>query len=137
VRQAGQRGRAQDDPTPVRRYHSEPSLSRTLARLPWSRVLATGAVAFALVVGVFTLAELGLGESVTSDRRTTFFNSSERDKDRRTPTREEPAGTARAETTTPATTTAPETTEPTTETVATAPTETAPGETTPTGTTTP
>jgi len=49
-------------------------ISRRLRRVRWGRVLAAGLAAGAIVVGFFTLPELIIGESLVTDRRTTFFN---------------------------------------------------------------
>jgi len=80
---------------------------RRLRRVRWGRILAAGLAAGAIVVAVFTLPELIIGESLVTDRRTTFFSDSPSD-----------GGTTQ---TAPATTTeteaAPTTVEPSTETV--------------------
>ena len=45
-----------------------------LARLvSWRSVLVTGGLAFAIVVAVFTVADLAAGDSVVADRPSTFF----------------------------------------------------------------
>ncbi|MDQ3891085.1 MAG: hypothetical protein M3312_11135 [Actinomycetota bacterium] len=45
-----------------------------LARLvSWRSVLVTGALAFAIVVAVFTVADIAAGDSVVADRPSTFF----------------------------------------------------------------
>ena len=102
-----------------------------LERVSWRRVLVTGLGAFALVVAAVSLADLGRGTSVVSDRGTTFF-----DRGRAAPAEEAPRGrrdgpTAPAETT-PAETPAGEEVEPaTTEPPATTPTATMGTTTTP------
>jgi hypothetical protein len=135
---AASRRAATRDRVGATRYGGE---ARRLARrqISWRRVLATGLGAFALVVAAFTFADLGLGDSVASDRRTTFFGgreSSPREEpdERRkpAPTSETPATTSEtpAETTTqvPEEETEPTDTAPPTET---SPTETAPTTTSP------
>jgi hypothetical protein len=56
----------------VFRVEREPR--RLLDRISWRRALLTGLGAFALVVAAVTLADLGRGTSVVSDRGTTFFD---------------------------------------------------------------
>jgi hypothetical protein len=43
--------------------------------IPWRSVLITAGLAFAIVVGVFTVADLAVGRSVVADRPKTFFPS--------------------------------------------------------------
>lgn len=104
-------------------------------RVSWRRVLLTGAAAFALVVTAVTLADIGLGNSVASDRDTTFFGRA--DTARPKPPADEPVEetpTVPADTVTPEPPPAEEepetTTSPEEAPVETAPTETAPAETT-------
>ncbi len=66
----------------------EISWASRLSFLSWRRVVLTGAAAFAITIAVFTIPELILGESVTDDRRTTFFTptqSKTSDQDERVP----------------------------------------------------
>lgn len=134
IRRARTRGRRPGAAGSGRTIYAAPTWSARLAGVSWRRVVLTGLTAFALVVGAFTVADFGLGDSVASDRKTTFFD---RGKPKRAPAQERPQPAAT--TTEPAATTVttptvrpedePEETVPTTET-ATTPTETAPATTT-------
>ena len=77
--------RAPDAP-PRRVYRAEREPRVALGRVSWSRVFATAGVAFGLVVGAVTIADIGLGRSVASDRDTTFFG-----REQRAPKQEQPA----------------------------------------------
>ena len=105
----------------------------------WRRVLVTGLGGFVLVVAVFTIADLGLGDSVASDRRTTFFGGGEPSPRKERDERREPATTGESPATTlerqeETTTEEPEETEPTEPTETAPTTETTPTETAPTKT---
>lgn len=121
---------------PRRRVAAEPGAGRTvyrarppgrfsLAAISWRRVLVTGLGAFALVVAVFTLVDLTVGNSVASDRDTTFFPADDGAPARTGPQEEEGPATG------------PTDTDPATDEVGTTATVTTPTETAPPPTTTP
>ncbi|MCW2997318.1 MAG: Fe-S oxidoreductase [Solirubrobacterales bacterium] len=111
----------------------------------WGLVLATGAAAFAIVVGIYTVPDLVAGKSITgSGSATTFFGGSTSSKPKtKTKTVTEPAPTTVTTTVPATTTTVPQTTSTATAPTATAtppatpapPTTTTPGATTSTSTT--
>lgn len=98
-----------------------PERRSLLRRVRWRAVAVTGGAAVALVVGVFTVGDLVLGESPVADRGSTFFaapgsgsgagteTDPETDPDPADPESPAPTTTEPTETTTPSdTTTAPE-----------------------------
>jgi hypothetical protein len=105
-------------------------------RVSWRRVLLTGVAAFALVVTAVTVADLGLGNSVASDRDTTFFRRAETDPKSPAEKPDEEAPTVPTETVPPETP-PPEEEPGTTTSPEAVPLETTPSETTPPETTTP
>lgn len=109
--------------------YAEPE--RPAWRPRWGLILTTGLLAFAIVVGVFTIPELVLGHSITgAGGPTTYFSSGSRAPSAPTrtvtvpaPTSTTPAPPPVVTVTTPSTTqTAPQQTTPTTDTTSTVPT---------------
>jgi hypothetical protein len=129
----GPRGGAARAGRTVYRVERRPGLG--FDRVSWRRVLLTGVAAFALVVTAVTVADLGLGNSVASDRETTFFGRAETDPKSPAEEPDEEAPTVPTETVAPET--PPPEEEPGTTTLPeTVPPETAPSDTTPPETTT-
>ena len=125
----------------ARQVRRDPPLHRRAVRalerreFSWRRVLVTGLGGFVLVVAAFTIADLGLGDSVASDRRTTFFGGGELSPRKDRDERRDPATTGESPATTVEMPEETTTTEEREETEPTEPTETAPTtETTPTET---
>lgn len=66
---------------PVGRRERRPSADEAAGApgpFPWRSVLVTSALASAITVGLFTVPELAVGNSLVSERRTTFFSATTR-----------------------------------------------------------
>jgi hypothetical protein len=85
-------------------------VSRRLERVRWPVVAGTAAAAFAVAVAAFSVPDLLAGDSVVSDRPTTFFSSGDDGSGGGGGTTAPQTTTAPEETTAPETTTAPEAT---------------------------
>ena len=72
------------------RFRAPDTRTRRARRLGWRGAAVTAATAIAIVVGAFTLPELITGESLVTDRRSTFFD---RGSAATTPTTTEPPTT--------------------------------------------